>query len=982
MNQMQSAFELVKTTKISSLNIELEEYQHRFTRAVHYHLASDNKENVFLVALRTVPTDSTGVAHILEHTSLCGSEKYPVRDPFFMMIRRSLNTFMNAFTSSDWTAYPFASQSRKDFENLRSVYLDAVFFANLDPLDFQQEGYRVEFEEFENSTSELVYKGVVFNEMKGAMSSISSQLWQAVGEQLFPDTTYRFNSGGDPAAITDLSYEQLKQFYDTHYHPDNAVFMTFGDIAAVEHQVAIHEQALKRFSTKEIDISVPLQKVFSAPVKTSRNYAFAEAESTDPSTDKNQHSHHVLAWVIGSIKDPLDVMRAHLLSAILLENSASPLQRALETSTLGKAPSPLCGVDDSGLQMIFICGLEGCKEESQADVEQLVINTLSEVAKSPPEYEQLEALLDQLEMQQREITGDGYPYGLQIILSGLATAMHRGSVSAALDLDKAIKTLREQIRDNDFVANLITPLLLDNSHRCVLSLHPDNTLAQLELDKEKQKLKKIQSSLSPSETEAVIATTAALQKRQQQKDDPDVLPKVGLEDVPEPQTPPIAEVLTRGQSCRNTFYPQGTNGIVYHQLIADLPELSSDELELLATYNSLATELGVGEKDYLQTQLWQSAISGGINSYSTFRSSTTSEQEIRAFQVFSSKGLAHRSDEIIDLINETRQGVRFNEPQRIIELIAQSSARAQRSVTGRGHSLAMTCASQGMSPLAKLTQRSSGTLGIQRLRELEQSLAQQEAIEELCTKLTQLHEKLRQTHYEFVSISEKNLRDSILEKISSCSPSSALTKASTNMPSIRDKAREIWICNSQVNFCAKAYPTVHGSHEDAAALTVLGGILRNGFLHTAIREQGGAYGGGASQDNDSASFKFYSYRDPRLLETLDDFDQSINWLLNENLTFSQLEEAILGVVSAIDKPSSPAGTAKQHFHNLLFDRTPTLLNDYRNRILETQLTDIQRVAEKYFAPDKASIAVLSHRDEEKTISELAEREAMAIHSLI
>ena len=201
------AFVPIRQATIESLNITVQQYEHRATGASHYHIAADNTENVFLVALRTVPEDSTGVAHILEHTALCGSEHFPVRDPFFMMLRRSLNTFMNAFTSSDWTAYPFASQNRKDFNNLLDVYLDAVFFARLDPLDFAQEGHRVEFSEPQNADSDLVFKGVVFNEMKGAMSSVSSTLWAALSKNLFPTTTYHYNSGGDPENIPDLSYE-------------------------------------------------------------------------------------------------------------------------------------------------------------------------------------------------------------------------------------------------------------------------------------------------------------------------------------------------------------------------------------------------------------------------------------------------------------------------------------------------------------------------------------------------------------------------------------------------------------------------------------------------------------------------------------------------------------------------------------------------------------------------------------------------------
>ena len=268
------AFELLREQQIPSLKVQYQEYRHRQTGAQHIHLAADNKENVFLVALRTVPMDSTGVAHILEHTALCGSEKYPVRDPFFMMIRRSLNTFMNAFTSSDWTAYPFASQNKKDFNNLLSVYLDSVFFARLDPLDFAQEGHRLEFADASDASSELTFKGVVYNEMKGAMSSINSVLWQTMSKYLYPTSTYHYNSGGEPADIPNLTYDQFKAFYRTHYHPSNAIFVTFGDIPAAEHQQNFEQQALHRFERLDCHIAVTDEQRYSQPQYFEETYAY------------------------------------------------------------------------------------------------------------------------------------------------------------------------------------------------------------------------------------------------------------------------------------------------------------------------------------------------------------------------------------------------------------------------------------------------------------------------------------------------------------------------------------------------------------------------------------------------------------------------------------------------------------------------------------------------------------------------------------
>ncbi|MBV1930310.1 MAG: insulinase family protein, partial [Porticoccaceae bacterium] len=414
------AFEFIRNQRIESLNLDVSEYRHIKTGAQHIHIGADNDENVFLVALRTVPEDSRGVAHILEHTALCGSEKYPVRDPFFMMIRRSLNTFMNAFTSSDWTAYPFASQNKKDFNNLLNVYLDAVFFSRLDELDFLQEGHRLEFAEVDNAESELVYKGVVFNEMKGAMSSVPSTLWHTMTKYLYPTSTYHYNSGGDPEHIPDLSYQQLTEFYKTHYHPSNAIFMTFGDIPAIEHQATFEAQVLNRFDQLNKTIAVGDEKRYLAPITVEEAYAYDEPGSTDGKT------HIVLGWLLGKSTDLQSCMRAHLLNSILLDNSASPLLKVLETTELGAAPSPLCGLEDSQKEVCFLCGIEGSEPDKAAEFEKLVLDVLNDIAANGVPQEQVEASLHQLELQQREIGGDSYPYGLQLILTSLTSATHRG----------------------------------------------------------------------------------------------------------------------------------------------------------------------------------------------------------------------------------------------------------------------------------------------------------------------------------------------------------------------------------------------------------------------------------------------------------------------------------------------------------------------------------------------------------------------------
>ncbi|MGB2130917.1 MAG: insulinase family protein, partial [Marinobacterium sp.] len=692
-----SAFRFISSKLIEALNIEVAEYEHKVTGARHYHIASDHDENVFLVAFRTVPEDSRGVAHILEHTALCGSERFPVRDPFFMMTRRSLNTFMNAFTSSDWTAYPFASQNRKDYFNLLDVYLDATFFSRLDPLDFAQEGHRVEFATQDDAASDLVYKGVVYNEMKGAMSSPVSTLWQTLTKYLFPTTTYHHNSGGDPECIPDLSYDDLLEFYRSHYHPSNAVFMTFGDLPVSELQQRFEDNALSRFERRDEQIAVADEKRYFAPVRIEEAYALTQ-------DDLSSSTHHVMGWLLPRSIDLDDLMQAHLLSRVLLDNSSSPLRAALESTELGSAPSPLCGLEDSNREMSFLCGLEGSEPEHAAAFEQLVLDTLEQVVRDGVPMDMVEAQLHQLELTQREITGDGYPFGLQLILASMPAAIHRGNPIGVLDIDPALETLRAQIKAPDFIPGLIRRWLLDNPHRVRLTLRPDAELADRREAAEAAQLQQIKQGLSEAEKQAVIEQAVALEARQQQVDDDSILPCVTLEDVPAELKLPTAAELAGG-ALDTTWFNAGTNGLVYQQVIVDLPALSDAEQSLMPLYTYCLTELGCGERDYRANQAYQSQVTGGLHAYTSLRGSIDSEQEVSGYLVMSGKALSVNSDKLNALMAETLEHARFDETARIREIVAQQRARREQSITGSGHSFAMMAACATLSPVARYSHK-------------------------------------------------------------------------------------------------------------------------------------------------------------------------------------------------------------------------------------------------------------------------------------
>jgi len=950
-NATHPAFEKLRSHRIDTLNLEVEEYRHKKTGARHLHLAADNDENVFFVALRTFPMDSTGVAHILEHTALCGSERYPVRDPFFMMIRRSLNTFMNAFTSSDWTAYPFASMNRKDFDNLLSVYLDCVFFSKLDPLDFAQEGHRLEFDKPEDPSTDLVYRGVVYNEMKGAMSSPTSQLWQNLSSHLFPTTTYHYNSGGEPDHIVDLSYDDLLQFYRHHYHPSNAIFATYGSIPAHEHHKKFEELALKRFDRLDIDLPVRDEKRMFAPVRVEQGYAVNEGEGTDDKT------HIVVGWLLGHSFDLQENLEGQLLSAVLLENSASPLMRALETTDLGHAPSPMCGLEDSNREMTFVCGIEGSEPEKHKDLEALLESTLLKVVEEGVSEERLEAILHQLELHQREIAGDQFPYGLQLIMSAIAPMVHGGDPVELLDLEPVLATLREKIRDPQYVPDLIRRKLLENPHRVTLTLRPDEKLESRRQEAIREALARRKAELTDDDVQMIVDRAKALEERQMQKDDDSILPKVDLSDVPLQMPEPEGRY---DGDISATVYARGTNGLVYEQIVVPVPALTEEELLLVPYYTTLISEVGCGGLDYLQMQDRISAESGGIGAAFSAKGRIDDVQELSGYIIFNGKALARNRGELTRLLKDVFTSARFDEKERIREIIAQIRARREQAVTGSGHALAMGAASQGMSPGAWLSFRLGGLAGIRGTKQLDQALKHPEELAALCDKLSALHKKIGSQGREFLVIGEEDQLPAMVDDLKSCWRDASETALSGwKMEPVNYTTREAWLTSTQVNFSSKAYSTVAVDHPDAAALTVLGGFLRNGYLHRAIREKGGAYGGGAGQDSVNGTFRFFSYRDPRLEETLDDFDAALAWLQDNDHDYQELEESILGVIGQLDRPRSPAGAARHAFHNKLFGRTPEQRARFRERVLSVTLDDLKRVARTWLVPEKASTAVVT-----------------------
>tara|TARA_B100000287_G_C20672612_1_gene793945 strand:- start:2320 stop:5160 length:2841 start_codon:yes stop_codon:yes gene_type:complete len=934
-------FELKESKKIELLDVNAQIYKHSKFNTQHIHLDADNDEKVFMVAFRTIPEDSTGVAHILEHTSLCGSNKYPVRDPFFMMIRRSLNSFMNAFTSSDWTAYPFATKNNKDFSNLLDVYVDSAFFPKLDPLDFSQEGHRLEI----NSNNELEIKGVVFNEMKGAMSSLTDQLWHGMSKHLFEETTYHHNSGGDPEKIIDLTHSDLVAFHQKHYHPSNATFFTFGNVSIDEVHNHLEENVFKKFSPASKQLTIKPAKKFLRPVQASGTY------QPLPGDEKNHHV--VISWLLGDSHDPLNLLEKYFLSNILLDNSASPLRKALELSKLGKSPSPFLGIEPSNKEIVFMAGLEGVGQDQAVEVEKLILDTLEKLVSDGVSENLVTASLHQLEIGQREISGGGMPYGLQLMLGCMNACIHHDNPISMLDLDSNFTKLKALISKKGYIEELISTNLLHNQHRLNYELKPDTKFNEKLENFFSSTLRTKEASLTDREKDEINNLAKALKARQEAVDDVEILPKVTIQDIP------LKREYIHESFIKNNraVYEVGTNGLVYSEFLFPCKNLTSQELLFSSLYTFILTEVGVQESSYEEIQALQSSITGGMNASFKLHTNTFSKPG-KLFLSVASKSLEGNFDEMEKLIFNTLENARFNEENRLWDLFNIFIARNEESLNQNGHLLSMGSAASNLNKLASTSFQMSGLKMLHHSKATISAIKNVGDIKELVNTLKSIHLKITPNPFKvFTACSPNALKDKSLEFEE--------IEFNGEQEFIDPVNEEIaWITGSQVCYCAEAFQGVSREHPDAAALSVLATVLRNGFLHTAIREKGGAYGAGATNDTLTNTFKLFSYRDPKCTETFNAFKDAIEWS-KTSITEQHLEEAILGVVSSIDKPLSPVGEAKNDFNLNLEGISASKRLEMRQRVINCSIEDLIKVTKKYLTKDskKSILAGEVYKDE-------------------
>ncbi|MBS0655575.1 MAG: insulinase family protein, partial [Verrucomicrobia bacterium] len=604
-----NGFTVRKSLPIPELQCHLTEFVHDQSGALCMHIASDDPENFFCLSFRTLPQSSDGVCHVLEHTVLCGSKKFPVRDPFFSMNRRSLNTFMNALTGADFTCYPAATQVEKDFYNLLEVYLDAVFNPLLNKLSFWQEGCRLEFETPNDPASPLQYKGIVFNEMKGALSSPMTRLIEAVNAALFPDTPYGFNSGGDPQDIPNLTYEELVEFHRTNYHPSRCLFFFSGNMPIYKHLDFLQGQILHGVSKLPPPSPIPAQPRFHKPIYKELQYPFSKEGSTE---DKSLIA---FAWLTCPILDQITLLALSVIDIVLMETDASLLKIELLRSGLCRQAQSMLESEVSEIPYAII--INGCKGSDAVAIETIIFDTLKRLSKEGIPLHLIETALHQLELAKSEITGDSAPFGLSLFSRAALICQHGGNAEDGLRIHSLFEELRQRFSQSPhFLSELINRYFITNTHYVRICMDPSQELGPEERKLEEEKLETIKQALSEKAMKEVVQRSEALTQFQNRDEDDiiNMLPKISLSDVPKKARTLALSHLNAGSLdlfCHHAF----TNEITYADLIFPVPDTKEEDLWLLRLFALVLTQMGSANRSYEENLAYIQENTGGISSY-------------------------------------------------------------------------------------------------------------------------------------------------------------------------------------------------------------------------------------------------------------------------------------------------------------------------------------------------------------------------------
>ncbi len=946
-------FQVKQIYNIREIGVELFHIIHEKTGAEIVHIAADDDENAFALTFKTYPYDSTGVAHILEHTTLCGSKKFPIHDPFFSMLRRSSNTYMNALTSKLWTAYPAASKIKSDFYNLLDVYIDATFHPLLNKTSFSQEGYRFTFQEPSDPKSPLTIQGIVFNEMKGVFSNPESLLWRKLAEGLSPDTPYGHDSGGVPKEIPNLTHQALVDFHKTYYHPSRCIFYFYGNTPLQEHLDFIGEKILDNAEKLPPILPIEKQQRFQKPKKEELFYPSNES-------DLKQKTFIGFSWLTTDIKDQDDLLALTVLDSILMDTDASLLKhKLLESGLCVDAGSVL---DSEARDTPFAIVLRGCEKENADALEQILFQSLEEITSKPIPKELIESSLHQLKFSRSEISCDSGPYGLELFGRSVIPYLQGGSLVEELKVHSAFEKLETLIYEDNLLAKLIQKHLIQNPHFYRLTLAPSPTLLKTMQEEELLFLKKKQENLTEHEIQVILKDAVNLEAyiNAKEEEDNSCLPILHLNEIPKEVSyfPIKKETYNQLAVYHHECF---TNGIIYADIVFDIPQVAEQDLFYLRLFSSLLTDLGAGGRSYIDNLKYIHEKVGGIWTSLSLNVQKDNKETCYPTISISGKALHENSEDLLKLMKDFIIHPDLKDRERIKELILQSYTYLEQKLNSHAIQYALKESASGFSPWSFVSNLWHGLPYYKFLEALTKDLDHTlDGVIERFEHLSKSLFHLNNLHF-IISCDADSFAN--LEK-NSFFALKTFADASLSFCPWVELATPKQVVNSAkaiaypIAHNAKSIETVTMSSRFAAHLKLASYLFENLELHKQIREEGGAYHCGAKYNILTGIYQFYSSRDPNISSTYSAFNSAVIAIADGEFSEQDLLEAKLSYIQDVDGVVPPGSRASITYFQHKVGLTKEVRQKFRDQILNATKQDVILAVKECLLPKMLTDSVL------------------------
>jgi presequence protease len=964
-------FELVAERDIQEIKSKALLYRHVQTGAELLSLTNQDENKVFGISFRTPPKDSTGVAHILEHSVLCGSRKYPVKEPFVELLKGSLKTFLNAFTFPDKTCYPVASQNVQDFHNLIDVYLDAVFYPRLTPEVLMQEGWHFETE---SETAPLTYQGVVYGEMKGVYSSPDSLLNEYTQQSMFPDNTYGLDSGGNPAEIPNLTFEAFKGFHEKYYHPSNARIFFWGDDDP-EERLRIVDAYLREFQAQQVDSTVALQKKIDEPREVVKPYA-----ASDPG--EAGRAMVTINWLLPEVTDPELNLGMHILEQVLIGTPAAPLRKALIDSDLGEDLAG-GGLESDLRQMYFSTGLKGIAQDKADDVQKLVLSVMTSLADEGIERELIDASINSIEFRLRESNTGSFPKGLSYMIQSLRTWLYDADPLALLAFEAPLGAIKSRVNaEEPYFENLLRTHFLDNQHRTRVLLVPDVEEAARRDKEEQERLKKLRDGMTPEAIGEVIETARVLKEKQQTPDRPEdlaTIPALEVSDLPREnkRLPSEQSSLADGRTPLH-FHNVDSYGIAYLELAFDLSVVPQQDIPLLPLFGRALFETGTDKEDFITLSRRISANTGGI--WPNFFTSARQGEGTTAWLMLRGKAMLDKGGELTSILHDVMHGARLYDRDRIRQLLLEEKAQTEEGIIPSGHSIVDSRLRASFTDSAWIDEQTGGISYLFFLRELLANFDDRwPALRDRLDGLKRLLFNQRNLVVN-ATLDQDGFQqfrphlETLVGGLPDVAPSPATWK--------RDFApgSEGLTMPAQVQYVGKGANLYELGYEFHGSAIVISRFLRTTWLWDRVRVQGGAYGAFCRLDRLSGVFTFLSYRDPNLERTLKAFDETASFLAEVPLSQEEINKSIIGAIGDLDAYLLPDAKGYVSFVRSLTGQSEAILDKIRAEVFETReehFRSFARVLSSF--NERGTVAVLGG---EETIRRAAEGLSLSVKSVL